>query len=355
MFLSRIYMGLKALLTLLPPQHPSSSSQQQIATMPRNATQTPQRSYVRRDYILADYPFRSEDADLILRTPDSYEFRVHKSTLLHSSSLPDKIYRLSEVATREFATTSYEPGLDYRGRPVAYVREDKDTLDLLLRLVYHPATVSAPHDVKRAFVVFTAAAKYGFEDAKRTAKRWIARAAESDPIHVYATASKNQPEMQAEAEIAAKASLGHDIEQLFSAGPLGNLPFSVYHNLRAYKQSCVTDALKLVQDLTWMGEVARVQNWKPCFLTCSDIACRDASQWARWFLEYLSIIKSALREDPRARTIVHMGVTGKAFAQARGCYNCRIRAAEDLRKFNDILSRKLRETIDEVSLPFCCT
>ncbi|KIP07426.1 hypothetical protein PHLGIDRAFT_127634 [Phlebiopsis gigantea 11061_1 CR5-6] len=313
--------------------------------MPRNPTQPSFRTYVSRQYTPAAPPFRSENADLILRTPDSSEFCVHKDTLLYASSLPEKIHQLAEVATREFATTSYEPGLDWRKRPIAYVREDKETLDLLLRLVYQPGTVAPPQDVKRAFIVFKAACKYGFDEARRAAKRWIARSAETDPIHVYATANKHQ--MPEEAELAARASLGHDIEQLCSDRSAGDLSFSAFNSLRAYKASCVNDALTLVKDLTWMGEVARLQNWKPCFLTCSDIACREPSRWSRWFLEYLSIIKNALREDPRARTMDHMDVTGKAFAQARGCYNCRLHAANDLRKFNNILSRKLREIVDQ--------
>ena len=160
--------------------------------------------------------------------------------------------------------------------------------------------------------------------------------------------------MVEEAQSAAKASLGLNIEQLFRDGTCGYLPFYFYKNLTIYKEACVNDACELVRDLTWVRGATRQERnyWRPSFLSCTT--CRDASGKAKWFSEYLSVVEDKLRKDPRSKTITPWENVGQAFAETRGCSNCKTRAADDLQRFNNLLSQKVRETLSEVSRPFFC-
>jgi hypothetical protein len=99
---------------------------------------------------MSSYSFDAEDADLVLRTADSEEFRVHRCIL----SVASPVFRDMFAFPQPHEST---PQLPYVDLP-----ETTTTLDILLRYVY-PIPSPKIEDFVTLTNVLVSAEKYGAE------------------------------------------------------------------------------------------------------------------------------------------------------------------------------------------------
>ncbi|KAI0263387.1 hypothetical protein BC834DRAFT_887066 [Gloeopeniophorella convolvens] len=100
-------------------------------------------------------PFHRSDADIILRSSDSSDFRVHQAVLAISSTVFADMFALSKHHSS--AETGPDEARD--GLPVIYVTENSAILNILLTMVY-PLPTSIPKSYEDVLSVLAAAQKY---------------------------------------------------------------------------------------------------------------------------------------------------------------------------------------------------
>ena len=194
----------------------------------------------------APSPFDRADADLILRTADNVEFRVHKLTMRMASEIFEEMFRLGYAGPLDD---------DADDIPVVRVTESSVVFDALLRIIY-PTRDPVLEGPALACEVLRASLKYEMEVAVAFTHKILLdpRVAGKDPLAVYAAAC--QLRMPALALEAAKLSLHH--EQIFSApsAPAGleSLPATILFALMQYREQCKSSVRRFVQeDRAWKG------------------------------------------------------------------------------------------------------
>ncbi|KAH9919405.1 uncharacterized protein B0H18DRAFT_1122524 [Fomitopsis serialis] len=195
-------------------------------------------------------PFDRADADLILRTADNVEFRVHKLTMRMASEIFEEMFRLG------YAAAPSED--DAYGIPVVRVTEHSSIIDPLLRIIY-PIQDPVLDVPTTACEVMRASLKYEMEVAMTFAQRVLMdpKVAAKDPLAVYAAAC--QMRMPSLALEAAKLSLRHDRIFLAVAAPVGldSLPATILFALMQYREKCKAVVQRFVQDdrvwKSWSG------------------------------------------------------------------------------------------------------
>lgn len=301
-----------------------------------------------KQYTFAADPFNSVHADMILRSSDFIEFRVHKSILtVCSPHWESVIQSFGENSDGVPKTATLR---DRQGRPIMNVGEDSNTLDLLLRLVY-PIDFPPIDSVWDAFTLLEAARKCGMVHAIKASKKAITQYAETNPLRVYVLAAKRGWDIEMRA--AAFASLAHPIQETY-VQELEDLHAGVYFRLLAYHRLSAKAASARVVDLSWMSEIAVNTGWQPCWATCSNTACRKAYNMpSAWFQQYVSGVMQAIRTKPRSKTLDEPALMDVALVRAVACEDCRDSALVDLRTFNTYLGEKIERVIEDVYYLLC--
>lgn len=137
------------------------------------------------DVVMADAPFNSSTADIVFRTPDKVDFRLHKLVLSLSSPFFNDMFSLTQP-----------PALSSTDQETIPVTEDSKTFDLLLRFCY---PVSDPQFSQLAVVVsvLEAAIKYQIQFVVDHLRAAMTRFVESDALDVYAASCHLQLEQEA--------------------------------------------------------------------------------------------------------------------------------------------------------------
>ena len=298
-----------------------------------------------KQYIYADDPFKSVHADMLLRTSDGVEFRVHKAILIVSSSLEEGVLNAIRDSGGRLATNPLP--LDPQRRLIFYVKENSATLDPLLRILYSAAENCSIQNIETIFSVLEAARQYQLIPAIKVMRKVVAEYAAINPVRVYVMA--RQRHWESEMKSAAKSTLGYNIQKAFSQ-ELRTQPYGVYDGLLQYQTACARAASATLEDLGWMERIAMSEGWKPCWSTCNNIpACRESfDAHPRWLDHYLSVVHGALRARPRGGTLGDNVSMTAALSLAFACSKCRGTVFSDLNKFNNLLARKVEEAIDEV-------
>lgn len=173
----------------------------------------------------ASPPFNKQTADIVLRSVDGVDFRVHKAILAEATPVFEAMFGLPQPPTESFEAVD--------GVPILHFTEPSRTLDLLLRIIY-PIPDPAFADPEDAGLVFEAARKYDMEEAMSITQKSLLAFADADPFVVYAIAYCLR--LREVTCAAAKATLR------FSAPPgtetpavLWRLPAAPYHALLVYR------------------------------------------------------------------------------------------------------------------------
>ena len=101
------------------------------------------------DLIFVPLCLKVPDANIILRSSDQVNFRVHKSVLAMSSPLFDDLFSLPQPPDDELVD----------GLPVVQLSEDADLLNTLISLLY-PIPDVIPGSYEKVFALLAACQKY---------------------------------------------------------------------------------------------------------------------------------------------------------------------------------------------------
>ncbi|KAI0820759.1 hypothetical protein BC628DRAFT_1422608 [Trametes gibbosa] len=127
----------------------------------------------------ASYPFNLDSADLILRTSDDVEFRVHRAILAIASPVFATMFRLPQP--QDDLRKVLPPTLD--------LSEDSKTLDTLLRMCY-PVAKKEDDDVDNIALILSVAMKYDMEWPISVLSKKLEGLASQEPLRVWAAASR---------------------------------------------------------------------------------------------------------------------------------------------------------------------
>lgn len=221
--------------------------------------------------IAAASPFDYGNADVILRSSDEVDFRVHKLILSVASPVFDSMFPFPHP------TVSAEDNQD--GLPVVRLAENCRTLDNLLRICY-PTPDPELDDLEDIGTVFGAAKKYDMEAGLVfTLKALMApKILEKDPFGVFVVAHHFR--LKEETLAAAKATLcvKNSIPKHGSTSPLGldDMPATVLLRLIQYQGQCRQEAENLPFETHWW-EANQMVQYEMC-MACHSEPVAD-SRW----------------------------------------------------------------------------
>ncbi|KAI0349570.1 hypothetical protein OH77DRAFT_1431978 [Trametes cingulata] len=322
------------------------------------------------------HPFTKSSADVILRTPDGVEFRVHKLILSEASpvfgdmfTLPQPELGLVDASSASPSVTTEAPKL-----PVVDVTETSQTLDHLLRLCY-------PMDdpmlaLSEIAPVIRAARKYDMKWATDRAGRMLVQdRALNDPkdaLRVFAVASDlDVPQ----AEEAAKASLRGPLGSSLPYELDGVSPASLYRLLEYRRRVHVAVMRYLTDPVGWAFKRdfgIEPRDWGlsdnfgsdaillPFWLCRGDHLDDDNVYWypgepSHVRIDQINVIGALVEQVQHIHEAFNIStpirLRDEAFQLVGDCEKCRMEAVSFLDDFFRCLRDAVEEVIAEVEVP----
>lgn len=243
--------------------------------------------------------FSSQTADVILRSSDNVDFRVHKLILSETSSVFECMFSLP-APQPSFEGLS---GDDHRdGLPVVRVAEDSETLGGLLGICYPGKGPTLADDVSAIGQILAVADKYAMVGVYKQLESVLSRRdlVESDPLRTYALACRFG--FRTLAVMSAKASLTHP----FPGPPLPEFVYMSgrdFYDLVSYRQRC----FEVIEGVT-ASERADDFRLSHVWATLCGMSRRMAGNYASfsgcqkcdkaWFKLQMESVRKALRAKP---------------------------------------------------------
>lgn len=297
---------------------------------------------------VAPPPFDRKDADFVLRSTDSLDFRIHRAVM--------------EMASPFFADglDGLDPrnvGMTEDGLPVTHISADSRTLNLILHHIY-PLPTTKIYNIDDALDVLRVSREYDFTLVALAMKTTIRNLADLHPLQVYARASLQGCEE--EMRVAARMSLRHPILETYIP-ELETLSAGTYHHLLTYHRECGRVAADVVDNLEWVTDLFNVKHGVPVFFTCSLCPVhklgkltddKDVSEdlyTPMWFHSLLIALKQALQDTPCGSTLDDPELAEQSLAAAMTCLVCRTSALSDCRRFTRVLKELISQAVSKVS------
>ncbi|KAI0675760.1 hypothetical protein C8Q78DRAFT_347773 [Trametes maxima] len=193
------------------------------------------RSSTRQPIPSVTEPFNAPDADLILRSSDSVDFRVLRVIISYAS--PTFIQQLCPFDIAKGSTSTDEPSL-----PVYTMTEDSVVVDTLLRMLYPMAhNLPGAADLDLFLDVLEAAHKYALKKVEKLMRetQMILRIKITYPLKLYFSSIKCGAEKEARESAAAivKNNDVSTIQQQYVPG-METTPAGPYRRLLLYTNQC---------------------------------------------------------------------------------------------------------------------
>jgi hypothetical protein len=196
-----------------------------------NAIESPMKA----DGALSSHPFTKPNADVILRSSDDVDFRVHKVILSLTSDFFEDMFSLPQHPSQS--------DIQY-----ITVAEDSHVLDALLRVIYPTLTIQFG-SLHLTTAVHAAAQKYRMQEAAaRIAAEWMALA-EKNPTRAYALACKHRWEDGAKS--AARFALRHPLIGV-EVDEMDEMSSRAYHRLLRYHTDCQDAVSQMLKRYDWI-------------------------------------------------------------------------------------------------------
>ncbi|KDQ26570.1 hypothetical protein PLEOSDRAFT_30641 [Pleurotus ostreatus PC15] len=298
------------------------------------------------DKSYADYPFNDMDANVILRSNDNVDFRVHGLLLSMSSRYFRDILRLDQPNHIQSFQHETRDGAD-----VITVDDDNITLRKLLAYCYPHSMVNEPifDQAEGLYEVRRAAEKYGMDGVEKKLRMVLRepRFMEKMPLKSFALAVHHH--LPEEAALAAKETLGLPLVEREYVEELELITGGTLHRLQAYHLQCSKIAHSIASDLSWVDRDD--YTWFTC-VEC--VGLRSSSSYvtisgnrrmlvvSKWMADYLAKADVAVTERPIGRTVSCPELMRATLEKASQCRGCGPKACSELRQF----SRKFAAAVD---------
>ncbi|VDC03547.1 unnamed protein product [Peniophora sp. CBMAI 1063] len=203
---------------------------------------------------MAQAPFSDVDADIVLRSSDNIDFRLHKTILTRAfHGFDDLLSGLATAAAYQTGTSDAMDSSDEHGRPILVLTERADVLDALFRLFYY---VDSPtlSDFKVLRAVCLCLDRYCVKTVPYIIHELLIKALNvpahqrgTTPGTVYALACRLQ--LDDIALLAARASLPNsEILRELQIDDVQLISSAQYHALNVYFNDCREAAARVVAD-----------------------------------------------------------------------------------------------------------
>ncbi|KAI9441885.1 hypothetical protein H4582DRAFT_2074060 [Lactarius indigo] len=272
------------------------------------------------------------DANIIVRSSDKVNFRVHKSLLAMSSPFFEDLLSLPQPPDGELVD----------GLPVIQLSEDAGLLNSLISLLY-PISPYLPSSYEKVFPLLAACQKYDMVSIqsyiRAEIKRWPPNPIGVEAFRTYALASSLG--LIPETESAARLTLGYPMTFESLGESLRSFKGQALCDLVRYRKRC-RDNFASRLDTFFEGH-SRRQMWASCQ--------RGSSSWLRDFFGK----RSAEVKDSEGlthailspSTILEQFLVALKFHTQSGCYTC-ARVYVEEQTFCKDLEKELAQGLDEV-------
>ncbi|EMD37128.1 hypothetical protein CERSUDRAFT_137612 [Gelatoporia subvermispora B] len=317
--------------------------------MSSTATGIPLASEVNKHVLAA--PFDSDDADIVIQSSDKVKFPVHRFLLSRASTVFGAMLSLPQSDTPSPTAT--------QGPPVVELPEDRQTLDIVLRLCY-PIEVRLPDGfIEHAQLVLEAARKYALDSVMERLDFQMKeeRIVSVQPLRVYALACSYG--LEDLARRAAKETLKEDPLDVPYSSTLRCMTGGAYHRLLQYHRECGRVAAAAVNEenvTAWAG----LPNFSSSVLFLRTKTCH-VPIWVNTPLghiirsvlrQYLWDLRDAVAVTPDANIALRRSLLQGVMRSVSSCAHCAGDMYSDITKFGDMLKSNMEEKISQVSLVF---
>ncbi|PSR78289.1 hypothetical protein PHLCEN_2v7485 [Hermanssonia centrifuga] len=319
--------------------------------------------------------FTKPEADVIVRSSDEIEFRVHKSVLSTASCIFADTFGVPQPESFKVIDDELDDAGGKDDLPIVALTEDAETLRVILRTLYADG-ISTIEDLGLLARVLAAAEKYEMAGIISTLAPFLhtPRFLESEPFRVFAIAYHfTLPETIL---IAAKATLLHPFPS--SLPPeLEYLPTpDVYHKLLLYRTRCEATLEPTLVDWmsVWIGfDESRFRHSiragamdMPAWSTVDRGGCSFCVRGTYttlnkygvlplWFIDHLERTRDMFKDRIEGPTVKSLKLLEKTISilpsiGSNGGCDCAEEAPLQLMQFSERLSDKLDEKLAEVSV-----
>ena len=296
-----------------------------------------------------NHPLSDTEPDIILRSSDGVNFNVHKSIMVHQSSVFRDILSIPQEAN-----TSNDTDDDQTTSQSMDVSEDSMTLELLLQFCYLCADPVG--DLDLYLEVSKAAEKYDMKTVLHLVKRYMASemralvAATDDPFRLYAISCAYR--MVEEGQLAAKATLRRPMIGQYPPKVLDLLPARAYHDLLLYRKACINTLAPLLQccrEMYAYGGATLCHSHSPCREGIVRVEYNKIN--SGWFANHLDQIKDAFTEVTAGTTIQSPVILDMTIINLGRCSACSkgTEGIRELMSFNAKLAAAVDAAIAKVS------
>ena len=310
------------------------------------------------DSTYAPAPFDHAKADIILRSSDNVDFRVFKLFLSLASPFFETLFDIPQPV-KENGDQEIKDGL-----VVIPVTENSKTLDALLRFCYPSTLVDDPNIevLKDAMDVLEAARKYSLDAIEKKARQAIAnpKILEAEPLRCFAIAHRGG--LREETILAARYTLTQPlIPSWFQEIEL--ITATDLLSLLTYHRRCGDAVYALRLDLSWIKShygSSEACSWLSGryhhYNSHTNCGCHVATKRytlfnvsLQWWEDFMEETFLALRDRPCKETVQASAEKTVQTVKAQNCPACSPKITEGMRDFLDLFTRKIEETVLQVS------
>ena len=312
-------------------------------------------------------PFDHAKADIILRSSDNIDFRVFKLFLSLASPFFETLFNIPQPV-EENGDQEIKDGL-----AVVPVTEDSKTLNALLCFCYPSTLVDDPNieALKDAMDVLEAARKYSLDAIEKKARQAIAnpKILEAEPLRCFAIAHRGR--LREETLLPAKCTLTQPlIPSWFQEIEL--ITATDLLSLLTYHQRCGDAVYALRLDLSWITshyESSEACSWlagrymyrnnngynNSCYYNNCGCPRPNTPRYTlfaislQWWEDFIEETFTALRDKPCKETVQACAEKTVQAVKAKNCEACSPKISEGMRDFLDLFTRKIEETVSQVS------
>ena len=284
--------------------------------------------------------FEFPGADITLRSCDSYEFRVPKMYIFHSSPILGEQVLAANIPQLDIADIAAA------AIPVVQLSESGAILFSLLTYIF-PVQPLLPSTVEQTMELLSAAQKYEMDATLIHIRNHIAQQQpafiqEENSLHIYSLAQKHG--LRQEALLAARSTLGLptlSIESLRERLQLQLMPGAFLHELWKYHQRVRTHLTSDLRD--FIASRARAM-FEGRF--CRSVT--SASPVPNWLAQYISSIGRSPHLFDLSK--FHIALTGhiQSLSNQGGCHACAAIPGKIISEFWADLSAVYSDSITKV-------